>query len=87
MPRGVRGSTNYAAQLQKLDEKIQKYTSLLSGLKSQRQELLAKKQETDMRDLYQYMQENKVSAAEIIAQLSPDSSIAASTPSSGGECV
>lgn len=78
MPRGVRGSVNYTAQIQKLEEKIQKYTNLLADLKAQRQELLAKKQENDMRDLYAYMQTNGMSAAEVIAQLSPDAAAAVS---------
>lgn len=85
MPRGVRGSINYDAQIQKLDEKIERYSTLLSSLKGQRQELLAKKQEADMHDLYAYMQETGMSAADVIAQLNPAPAVAAS--SSDEQCI
>lgn len=87
MPRGVRGSVDYNAQIQKLDEKIQRHTNALANLKSQRQELLVKKQETDMHDLYAYMQANHLSASEIIAQLSPSPVVAASSSPSTEKCV
>lgn len=87
MARGVRGSANYDAQIQKLDEKIERYTNLLSGLKAQKQELLTKKQESDMRDLYAYMQENGLTAADVITQLEPDAAVAASGNATEEECV
>lgn len=82
MPRGVRGSVNYDAQIQKIDEKMERYSRMLTNLKSRRQELLAKKQDADMRDLYAYMQENNLSAAEVMTQLIPTSAA-----SSDDECV
>lgn len=87
MARGVRGAVNYDAQIQKLDEKIERYTNLLSGLKAQKQELLTKKQENDMHDLYTYMQENGLSAADVIAQLEPVDVVAASGNATEEECV
>lgn len=86
MPRGVRGSVDYTAQLRKIDEKIERHASALQLLKQQRQDILSRKQDEDLRDLYAYMQENGMTAAEILAQLTSESSIAASAiPPS--ECV
>lgn len=42
MPRGVRNSTDYSAQISQVDEKIQKYTERIASLKDQKQELLSK---------------------------------------------
>lgn len=77
MPRGIRGSADHAAQLQKMDDQIARCAERMANLKAQRQELLTKKQENDLRELYSYMQENSLSAAEVLAQLAP--AVAAST--------
>lgn len=86
MPRGVRGSVDYSAQLSKIDEKIERHTSTLQLLRQQRQEVLSRKQEEDLRDLYAYMQENGMTATDILAYLTSGSSIAASA-SPPNECV
>lgn len=71
MPRGVRNSTDYSAQIAQIDEKISKYTERIVSLKDQKQELLSKQRDADMQELYSYMQENDLSARDILTQLTP----------------
>lgn len=71
MPRGVRNSTDYSAQISQIDEKIQKYTERITNLKDQKQELLSRQRDADMQELYSYMQENDLSARDILTQLTP----------------
>ncbi len=75
MPRGVKGHGNYMAQIEKLEEKIQKYSSHLAVLKEQRQELMNKQRESDMQELHAYMQEHGLSSRDIINQLATDQQI------------
>lgn len=72
MPRGVKGSCDYAMQLQKIDAKIQKYSGHLAALREQRQELLNRQRESDMKELHQYMTEHGLTSRDIISQLISD---------------
>lgn len=77
MPRGVRGSTNYANQIQKLDEKIERYARIITDLKAQRQELAAKQRDNDMQELYGYMKNSGMTARDILSRISDAGSLPA----------
>lgn len=70
MPRGVKGTVDYTAQLRTVDQRIDKCKRQLTELTRQKQELLAKKEETDMHELYKFMQSSGLSASEALERLS-----------------
>ncbi|GEM_PF-3534615 len=74
MPRGVKGSCSYAQQLQKIDEKIQRYTEHLASLREQRQELLNRQREADMKELHEYMTEHDLTSRDLIDWLTLEKS-------------
>ena len=61
MPRGVKGSVNFAAEIAKVDEKIARYEHNIRQLKVTRQELENKKRDFDMKELYTVMAETGLS--------------------------
>lgn len=72
MPKGVKGSVDYDAQIAKIDEKIEKYTDLIKGYRTQRDELTEKKQSVRMKVLYEYMSENGLSPDEVLEKIKTD---------------
>lgn len=87
MPRGTRKSIDYDAEIQKLDTKIEKYSTLLAGAKTQRQEMMSKKQDADMQQLYTYMQQTGMSPADVISTLASTEAVAASALCSTEESI
>lgn len=87
MPRGARKSIDYDAEIQKLDTKIEKYSALLADTKNQRQEVMSKKQDADMQQLYTYMQQNDMSPADVISTLASSEAVAASALCSNEESI
>lgn len=69
MPRGVRNPIDYDAQIETLNEKITKTTNELSNLKSQRQDLIIRKQENEMKVFNEFLQENNLTIDDVIAKL------------------
>ena len=63
MPRG--------RKILSLDEQLQEIDNQLSVLQSKREELVAKKHEEGMQGLAKFMTENNMSAAQVIALISP----------------
>lgn len=80
MPRGKKGSTDYDAEIEKVESKIAKYTQLLSELKAQLQELQSKKRDVALQKIYTFMADNDMTPEQVIdrLQVSTDA-IAAST--------
>lgn len=79
MPRGVKGSCDYTMQIQKIEEKIRRYTEHLTALREQKQALLNRQREAEMQELHQYMTEHGLSSRDIIDQLISDQRISEST--------
>lgn len=73
MPRGVRKQVNFTEELQKIEKQM-------ADLEAKRKELLAQKNEADMKSLSEFIAANNISAAEAIAILSPAVAAAAQTP-------
>ena len=69
MPRGVKGSADYDAQLEKVDAKIARYTGLINSLNKQKEELLEKKQTIELKELYNYMNEAGLTANDVLERL------------------
>ena len=66
MPRGVKGTINYEAELTKIDAKISKHKDEIKKLTEKRNEVLSKKQDSDMKVLHEYMLKQGVSAEAIL---------------------
>lgn len=73
MPRGRHPNRDYEAQLKTIEEKIETHNRQIGELKAKREEIARKQQETAMSSLYSYMQENDLSAMDVISQLSASS--------------
>lgn len=56
-------------------EKLKKHTEAVSLLQQEREELLKAKRDEEMQELYAYMQENQLSAEDVIASLQGRSSM------------
>ena len=60
---------SYEELLAENEEKLRKHTEAVSMLQKEREELLKAKRDEEMQELYAYMQENQLSAEDIIASL------------------
>ena len=65
----------YDELLTENEEKLKKHTEAVSLLQKEREELLKAKRDEEMQELYAYMQENQLSAEDIIASLQGQSSM------------
>lgn len=77
MSRTPRIPVDYEVQLHLLDTKIEKYKTYVSDLQAQRQDLMAKQQEANLRDLVTFMKQNSMTAKEVIQELSSIHEVAA----------
>ena len=66
---------SYEELLAENEEKLRKHTEAVSMLQKEREELLKAKRDEEMQELYAYMQENQLSAGDIIASLQNQSSM------------
>lgn len=84
MPRGVRGSVDYAAQIQKIDEKIERYNRLIAKMKEQRQIFSLKQRDSDLKELRVFLDRNHLTPKEAIEQIvvSQTSTAASTDPQS-----
>jgi flagellar motility protein MotE (MotC chaperone) len=69
MPRGVRGSRDFEAELAMIDGKIEGYKAKLETWENNRKELLAKKQEQDMSEVYKFMRDSGMTSEEVLQRL------------------
>ncbi len=60
---------SYEELLAENEEKLRKHTEAVSMLQKEREELLKAKRDEERQELYAYMQENQLSAEDIIASL------------------
>lgn len=59
----------YEELLAENEEKLRKHTEAVSLLQKEREELLKAKRDEEMQELYAYMQENELSAQDILLSL------------------
>ena len=60
---------SYEELLEENAERIRKHTEALQSLEKERKELQASKRDEEIQELYQYMQENGLSAQEVLESL------------------
>lgn len=65
----TRARKTYEELLAENAEKLKKHTEAVSMLQQEREELLKAKWDEEMQELYAYMQENDLSAEDVIASL------------------
>lgn len=69
MPRGIKGSTDFDTQITNVDAKIERYTAHIQALKIQRQALVDQKCDSEMKQLYAYMQSMNLSPQEVLTRI------------------
>ncbi|MCI6232565.1 MAG: hypothetical protein MR630_08150 [Selenomonas sp.] len=69
-------SVNYAAKIEKLEEKISKKKAELDRLQEELKVLKQKKDEHDYGALLDYMKENNLSAEQVLTSIKPEESCA-----------
>lgn len=57
---------SYETLLEENAEKLRKHKEAIQALEKEREELLKAKRDEEMQELYAYMQQNRLSAAEIL---------------------
>lgn len=65
----TRARKTYEELLTENEEKLKKHTDAVSQLQQEREELLKAKRDEEMQELYAYMQENQLTAQEILEYL------------------
>lgn len=65
----TRARKTYEELLAENEEKLRKHTEAVSGLQKEREELLKAKRDEEMQELYTYMQENELSAQDVLLSL------------------
>lgn len=65
----TRARKTYEELLTENTEKLKKHTEAVSLLQKEREDLLKAKRDEEMQELYAYMQENELSAEDVIASL------------------
>lgn len=63
---------DYDAKIAAIDEKIAAKKEQLKKLKEQRKSIILRKAKNDNAELVQFMQENKISAADVVNKLKQD---------------
>ena len=65
----TRARKTYEELLAENKEKLRKHTEAVSLLQKEREELLKAKRDEEMQELYTYMQENELSAQDVLVSL------------------
>lgn len=65
----TRARKTYDELLAENEEKLRKHTEAVSLLQKEREELLNAKRDEEMQELYTYMQENELSAQDVLVSL------------------
>lgn len=65
----TRARKTYEELLAENEEKLRKHTEAVSVLQKEREELLKAKRDEEMQELYTYMQENELSAQDVLLSL------------------
>ncbi len=65
----TRARKTYEELLAENEEKLRKHTEAVSVLQKEREELLKAKRDEEMQELYIYMQENELSAQDVLLSL------------------
>ncbi|GFI10687.1 MAG: hypothetical protein HFI21_10735 [Lachnospiraceae bacterium] len=65
----TRARKTYDELLAENEEKLRKHTEAVSLLQKEREELLKAKRDEEMQELYTYMQENELSAQDVLVSL------------------
>lgn len=70
MPRKKVQEENVDEKLKEIEEKLSRYRKYTKDLEKERETLLGKKREDEIRTLYRYMSEHNISVPEVLAVLS-----------------
>ena len=69
MARGVKGSKNYDAEIAQIDEKIAKHKTNIANLEAKKESFITAKREIEMKEIYTYMNDNKLTPGDVLNQL------------------
>jgi len=73
MARWAKTADAYDADIEKSQAKIARYTTLLDNERIRLEELLSKKRDLEMQELYDFMRESGLSATEVLKALQDQS--------------
>jgi len=69
MPRGVKAKVDYAAEIQKIDERIEANKEENKALVAKRKQLEQEQSEADLRELQAALNEKGLSAADVLKSI------------------
>jgi len=69
MPRGIRKEVNYTEEIQKVEMRIVHHQNSIKELEEKKERLISQKNEKDMNLLTNYLQQNNLSAGDLLQQL------------------
>lgn len=69
MPRGIRKEIDYAEEIQKVEMRIVHHQNSIKELEEKKEDLINRKNEKDMNLLTAYLQQNNMSAGDLLKQL------------------
>lgn len=69
MPRGIRKEINYTEEIQKVEMRIVHHQNSIKELEEKKENLINRKNEKDMNLLTAYLQQNNMSAGDLLQQL------------------
>lgn len=69
MPRGIRKEIDYAEEIQKVEMRIVHHQNSIKELEEKKENLITRKNEKDMNLLTSYLQQNNMSAGDLLKQL------------------
>lgn len=69
MPRGIRKEIDYAEEIQKVEMRIVHHQNSIQELEEKKENLINRKNEKDMNLLTAYLQQNNMSAGDLLKQL------------------
>lgn len=69
MPRGIRKEIDYAEEIQKVEMRIVHHQNSIKELEEKKENLINRKNEKDMNLLTAYLQQNNMSAGDLLKQL------------------
>lgn len=72
MPRWPKTPADYDVAIERINNQIAKYTSLLEDAQARLNELITQKRDTELQELYEYMLSAGISPAEAVSKLKSD---------------
>lgn len=69
MPRWPKNPIDYDLEIEKSQAKIAKYTTFLDNEKERLEDLMGKKRDSELQELYMFMQESGLTAPQVLQTL------------------